>query len=324
MSGASRPEPISGSTLSMGSVEWAMLLLLSVLWGGSFFFVGVAVRDLPTLTIVVLRVGLAAMVLWGAVVLLGRALPRNPDAWIAFLGMGILNNVIPFGLIVWGQQTIASGLASILNATTPLFTVVVAGLLLSDERINGRKLTGVAAGFAGVVVMMGPGALFGLGTDVLAQLACLGGAMSYAFAGVFGRRFKRLAVDPIVVAAGQVTASTLVLAPLALFFDRPWTLPMPPASTWAAIFGLALLSTALAYILYFQILQRAGATNLLLVTFLIPVSAIALGVLVLSEHLSGAEVAGMTLIGMGLLAIDGRVLNIRKRRSAKSHKAIRR
>lgn len=321
METASRPAP---ATLSMGSVEWAMLVALSVLWGGSFFFVGVAVRDLPTLTIVVLRVGLAALVLWGVVAALKRPLPRNPDAWLAFLGMGILNNVIPFGLIVWGQQTIASGLASILNATTPLFTVAVAGLLLADERINGRKVLGIVVGFAGVVVMIGPGAISGLGADLLAQLACLGGAVAYAFAGVFGRRFKRLGVDPIVVAAGQVTASTLVLAPLALVIDRPWALAMPAATTWAAIVGLAVLSTALAYILYFQILQRAGATNLLLVTFLIPVSAIALGSLVLGERLNDPEIVGMALIGLGLLAIDGRVLNICRRRLANPTSAIRR
>ena len=247
---APRSEPTSSATLSMGPVEWAMLFLLSVLWGGSFFFVGVAVRDLPTLTIVVLRVGLAALVLWGAVAALRRPLPRNPRAWVAFLGMGVLNNVVPFGLIVWGQQTIASGLASILNATTPLFTVAVAGVLLCDERINGRKIAGIAAGFAGVVVMIGPGALSGLGTDLLAQIACLGGALSYAFAGVFGRRFKRLGVDPLVVAAGQVTGATLVLVPIALVIERPWALPMPAPSTWAAIVALAVLSTALAYMSY--------------------------------------------------------------------------
>lgn len=305
-----KTDAASGINSSMGPVEWAMLLLLSILWGGSFFFVGVAVHDLPTLTIVMLRVGLAALVLWGVVAVLRLPLPRSPYLWIAFLGMGMLNNVIPFGLIVWGQQTIGSGLASILNATTPLFTVAVAGFLLSDERINGRKIFGIAIGFAGAVVMIGPGALSGLGTDVLAQFACLGGALSYAFAGVFGRRFKRLGVNPIVVAAGQVTGSTFVLAPFALFIDRPWAIPIPPASTWAAIIGLSVFSTAIAYILYFQILQRAGATNLLLVTFLIPVSAITLGVLVLEEHLDRTQVAGMALICAGLLAIDGRVLKI--------------
>ena len=226
-----RSESTPSAALSMGSVERVMLLLLSVLWGGFFFFVGVAVRDLPTLTIVVLRVGLAALVLWGVVAVLRGPVPNDPRAWIAFLGMGVLNNVIPFCLIVWGQQTIGSGLASILNATTPLLTVAAAGFLLSDELINARKIAGIAAGFAGVVVMIGPGALSGLGTDLLAQIACLGGALSYAFAGVFGRRFKRFGVDPIVVAAGQVTGSTLVLAPLALVIERPWALAMPAPST---------------------------------------------------------------------------------------------
>jgi len=306
-------EPAASSTLSMGPIEWAMLLALSVLWGGSFFFVGVAVRDLPTLTLVMLRVGLAALMLWIVVAGLKRSVPRDLRVWGAFFAMGILNNVIPFGLIVWGQQTIASGLASILNATTPLFTVAVAAFLLTDERVNGRKIVGIAAGFAGVAVMIGPSALSGLSTNLLAQLACLGGALSYAFAGVFGRRFKRLGVDPIVVAAGQVTGSTLALAPFAFVIERPWALPMPAPSAWASIIGLAFFSTALAYILYFQILHRAGATNLLLVTFLIPVSAIGLGVLFLGEHLTGPETFGMFLIGAGLIAIDGRLLSIGKR-----------
>lgn len=293
---------------SMGPVEWAMLLALSLLWGGSFFFVGVAVAELPTLTIVVLRVGLAAVALWLIVAALGLEVPREARIWGAFLGMGLLNNAIPFGLIVWGQQSIASGLASILNATTPLFTVVVAGALLSDERLGSLKIAGVVLGLIGVTVTIGLDALAGLGTAVLPQLAILGAAVSYAFAGVYGRRFRAMGVDPVVTAAGQVTGSTLLLAPLALVVDRPWTLPPPGAETWAAMIALAVLSTALAYILYFRILARAGATNLLLVTFLIPVSAIWLGVVFLGEQLSFAHVAGMVLIGAGLAAIDGRLL----------------
>lgn len=296
----------------MGLAEWTMLLTLSVLWGGSFFFVGVAVAELPTLSIVVLRVGLAALTLWAVIALLGRPVPRTPVVWIAFLGMGLLNNVVPYGLIVWGQHTVASSLASILNATTPLFGVVVAGLLLPDERVSVLKLIGVAVGFGGVVVMIGLDALSGLGAGVLAQLAVLGAALSYAFAGVFGRRFKRLGVDPIVTAAGQVTASTALVAPMAILVDRPWTLAMPSAATWSAIAGLAVLSTALAYILYFRILARAGATNLLLVTFLIPVSAILLGSLVLGERLEWTHVFGMALIGLGLAAIDGRLFKRRR------------
>ena len=208
-----------------------------------------------------------------------------PRTWVAFAGMALLNNVLPFVLIVWGQHRIASGLASILNATTPLFTVLVAHWLTSDERLNPLKAAGVMVGFAGAAVMIGPDALAGLASSVLAQLACLGGALSYAFAGVFGRRFRRMGVPPLATAAGQVAASTVLLLPIMLVADRPWTLAMPHPATWGAVLGVGLLSTALGYVLYFRILATAGATNLLLVTFLIPASAILLGVLILGEVL---------------------------------------
>lgn len=298
------PAPINPT---MGVREWAMLLSLSLLWGGSYFFVGVAVTALPPLTIVALRVGLAAIALWGMIALWGVAVPRSARVWIALLGMGVLNNAIPFSLIVWGQTQIASGLASILNATTPLFTVLVAGALLADERITVNKAIGVVVGFAGTVVLIGPDALAGLGTNLLAQLACLAAALSYAFAGTFGRRFRRMGVEPVVTAAGQVTASALILAPLSLWVEQPWTLAPPDAVHWAAIAGLAVLSTALAYVLYFRILASAGATNLLLVTFLVPVSAILLGWLVLGEALEARHFLGLVVIGFGLAAIDGRL-----------------
>jgi drug/metabolite transporter (DMT)-like permease len=294
---------------SMGTREWAMLVALSILWGGSFFFVAVVVSDLPPLTIVTLRVGLAAVTLWIVVAFMGIELPRSLRLWAAFFCMGVINNVIPFSLIVWGQTQIASGLASILNATTPLFTVVVAGFLLADERVTALKFVGVAFGFAGTVLMIGTDALEGLGNDVLAQLAILGAALSYAFAGVYGRRFKAMRVEPIVTAAGQVTASSIVLAPIALLVEQPWTLPMPGAGTWLSIVSLAVLSTAVAYVLYFRILASAGATNLLLVTFLVPVSAILLGSLALGERLELIHFLGMGLIGLGLVAIDGRLLS---------------
>ncbi|WP_420392531.1 DMT family transporter [Acuticoccus sp.] len=295
------------ASLSMAPLDWGLLLTLSVLWGGSFFFTGVAVRELPTLTIVALRVGLAAIVLWAVLAALGRPVPRTRSVWLAFLVMGVLNNVVPFVLFVYGQQTIASALAAILNATTPLFTVVVAGVLLTDERLTAGKLVGVAVGFAGVVLMVGPRALEGLGADGWAQLACLAAALSYACAGVWGRRFRTLKVDPIVVAAGQVTVSAALLVPIALFLDAPWTLPAPSMATGAAIVALAVVSTALAYILYFKILERAGATNVLLVTLLVPASAIVLGTLILGERLGWVHAAGMALIAVGLSAIDGRL-----------------
>jgi drug/metabolite transporter (DMT)-like permease len=309
MAGASagRVEP------RMGAVEWAMLLALSVLWGGSFFFNGVAVRELPSFTIVIARVGIAALALWAALAALRVRMPRAPGLWAAFLGMGLLNNAVPFALFVWGQHHIASGLAAILNATTPLFTVLIAHLLTPDERLTAGKAAGVAVGFAGVVAMLGVDLLGGFGTGLLAQAACLAAAMSYAFAGVFGRRFKRMGVPPLATAAGQATASTLVMLPLALLTDRPWTLPVPGPETWGALVGVGLLSTALAYVLYFRILAAAGATNLLLVTFLIPVSAILLGALVLGERLESKHLIGMALIGAGLAFIDGRLLGVLRR-----------
>lgn len=291
----------------MGPTEWVLLIALSILWGGSFFFVGVAVAELPPFTIVLLRVALAAIALHLALRALGVAMPWNRNAWLAFFGMGLLNNAIPFSLIVWGQTQIASGLASILNATTPLFTVLVAHVLTADERLTRARLAGVLLGIAGVVVMIGPAAMADLGRDVLAQLAVLAAALSYACAGVFGCRFKRMGVAPLATAAGQVSASSLLILPLALMVDRPWTMPVPGVTAFAAILGLALLSTALAYYLFFRILAAAGAVNLLLVTFLIPVSAILLGCLVLGEVLTLAQLAGMALIGAGLAAIDGRL-----------------
>ncbi len=299
---------------AMGRREWAMLLALAALWGGSFFFNAVAVRELPSFTLVWLRVAVAAVTLLGALRLLGQRMPTEGRIWAAFFGMGLLNNVVPFVLIVWGQHHIASGLASILNATTPLFTILAAHLLTPDERLTPLKAAGVAVGFAGAVSMIGPDALGGLGTGVTAQVACLAGALSYAFAGIFGRRFKRMGVAPMATAAGQVCASTLLLLPLMLLVDRPWTLAMPHAATWGAVLGVGLLSTALAYVLYFRILAAAGATNLVLVTFLIPVSAILLGALALGETLLPRHFGGMALIGAGLACIDGRLLRLLFRR----------
>ncbi|WP_084730784.1 DMT family transporter [Microvirga vignae] len=291
---------------TIAASDWALLGLLSVIWGGSFLFVGVAVRELPPLVIVALRVSLAALTLQIVLRAMGMRLPRERRAWAAFFGMGILNNVIPFSLIVWGQSHIASGLASILNATTPLFTVVVAHYLTSDEKLTGSRLGGVIVGFIGVAVMIGSAALTSLNTNVLAQLAVLGAALSYGFSGVFGRRFKTLGIPPLVAAAGQVTASSCILLPVSFIVDRPWTLHMPSMATVLSLLALALVSTAVAYLIFFRLLARAGATNVGLVTFLIPVSAILFGVLLLGETLEVRHMAGMALIAAGLMLIDGR------------------
>ena len=291
---------------------WVMLVVLSILWGTSFIFTELALEDFRPLTIATLRVSGAASALWIYLLIIGAEIPRSLSIWGAFLIMGIVNNAIPFAAIMFAQTLISASLASILNSTAPLFTVVLAGILLSDERITTARIFAVILGFIGVVVMIGPPALLGIGADVLAQCAVLGASVSYAFSAVFARRFKAMGLQPSVLAVGMLTMSSLCLAPVAIFFDRPFTLNAPGISSIAAAAGVALLSTALAYILYFRILAAAGATNLLLVTFLIPVSAILLGVNFLGESLSLSQIVGMFLIGLGLAVMDGRIF---KRRS---------
>jgi drug/metabolite transporter (DMT)-like permease len=292
---------------AMNAQEWGMLLALSLLWGGSFFFNAVAIQQLPTFTVVVCRVALAAAVLICVLPFLHVKMPHNPQVWFAFLGMGILNNVVPFTLIVWGQTHIASGVASILNATTPLFGVLFAHFLTSDEPMTRGRVIGVLAGLLGVTIMIGGDAFRSLGVNIAAQLACLGAAISYAFAGIFGRRFRAMNVAPVATATGQVIASSAILVPAMLLVDHPWTLPIPGVATLGALVGVATLSTALAYILYFRLLATAGATNLLLVTLLIPVSAIVLGLLFLNEKPLPKHFFGMAMIALGLAAIDGRI-----------------
>ncbi|MGB1331007.1 MAG: DMT family transporter [Paracoccaceae bacterium] len=293
--------------MKMDAYDWVMLITLATVWGGSFLFNAILVAELPVITIVAIRVTVAALALWGFVRVTGRKIPTTPQVWGALLILGVLNNAIPFSLIVQGQTQITSGLASILNATTPFFTILVAGFFLTDERFSVLRVLGVVVGFSGVILMVGPEALGSLGADFWAQLCALGAALSYGFASVFGRRFRELKVDPVMVATGQVTMSSLVLWPIALWIDGPQDILGLSFNAAASMFGLAVLCTSFAYILYFRILERAGATNISLVTFLVPISAIILGVLVLGESIFIKEIIGMTLIGLGLAIIDGRL-----------------
>ena len=297
----------TGIKTRMGLVEWSMLVFLSVLWGGSFFFVEIALVEFTPLIIVALRVSIAALLIWIFVLAKGYPLPRSGSIWAAFFGMGLLNNVIPFVLIVWGQTEIASGLASILNAATPIFAVIVAGLMLKDEPITRAKMVGAFLGLVGVTILIGPGAIAGLSSNLIAQLAILTAALSYAFAGVYGRRFTSMGVHPIVAAAGQLLASSVIMVLLVLVFDSPFELDMISVSVWAAVLALAVLSTALAYVVYFHLLETAGATNLLLVALLLPVTAILLGSVILGEQLYVLHFVGMAVIGLGLSVIDGRL-----------------
>ncbi len=295
--------------MRMTSGNWLLLLVLSVLWGGSFFFAAIAVMELPPFTVVFLRTGLAALTL--ALVLKAQHVPWPfaAGAFAAFAVLGLLNNVIPFSLLFWAQTKIPSGLASILNATTPIFSILVAHFALSDERMAVHKAVGIGFGFIGVVVLLGGNVLTGVNIVTLGMIACLGAALSYGCAGVYGRRFKSMKLSATQVAFGQLVATTIIMIPIVAVFDAPWTLPVPGGRTMLAVLALAVASTALAYIVFFKLLSSAGAVNTTLVTLLVPVSAILLGSVILGEELLLRHYAGMALIAVGLIAIDGRVFD---------------
>jgi drug/metabolite transporter (DMT)-like permease len=292
---------------AMTAREWGLLALLSLLWGGSFFLIGVAIKELPPLTLVTLRVGLAAALLWASAPFLGVALPRSAKAVATVAVLGFGNCALPFALIAWGQTHLPSGLASILNAATPLFSVLAAHVLTAEEKLSGLKVFGTVAGLTGVAWLIGPDLLTGAGANLWAELAVLAAALAYALSAIFGRRVRAPGLRPVDVATGQLTAATLYLAPLALVIDRPWTLLAPSAATIAAVLAIAAFSTALAYVVYFRILAGAGATNVLLVTLLVPATSVVLGALFLHERLAGRQFLGFALIALGLAFIDGRL-----------------
>ena len=296
----------------MNRGDWLILGILAVIWGGAFFFIGVAVRHVPPLTYVWLRLTIAAAAMWFYLYVKGQKLGLPRQVWVSILLLALLNNALPFTLFGWGQTHIASGLASILNATTPIWGVVVAHVLTHDERMTPRKIAGVLLGFGGVATMIGPSLLASLGTSALAQLACVTASLSYALAAVWARRFRRMGVSPLSVTTGQLTAGALMMLPLSILVDQPWTHPFPPLTAWGAIAALALFCTAFGYVLYFRLIETSGATNALLVTLLVPPVAIVLGALFLNETLAVQDFLGLGLIALGLAAIDGRVLSLLK------------
>lgn len=294
--------------MRMTTRDWLLIWVLSVLWGGAFFFTAVAVKEVPPLTLVLCRVSIAALVLFVFIKIKGERIPLGWSFLSIFLVMGFFNNLIPFSLLFWAQTTIPSGLASILNATTPIFSIIVAHFLLSDEKMIANKIAGVVLGFAGVAVLFGGDALSGVSVTTLGILACLGAALSYGFATVFGRRFRTLGVTPSISALGQLSATTVMMIPIVVFFDQPWTLTMPSTEALGAIVSLAVASTAVAYLIYFRILESAGAVNAALVTLIIPLTAILLGTVFLDEELATRHYLGMAFILAGLIAIDGRLV----------------
>jgi drug/metabolite transporter (DMT)-like permease len=286
--------------------DWSLIVLLGVIWGGSFFFARIAVAEIPPLTLVMFRVSLAALALQIWLVWRGPSFRLALPLAGSFFALAMINNVIPFSLIFLGQTELGAGLASVLNATTPFWTAILANLLTEDEKLSWHKTLGILLGIVGTAVMIGPGVVAGLGGPIWAKFALIGASISYAFAFLFARRFR--SVPPPVVATGQLTASTIIMIPLVLVLHGPTGLFSASTPVWACVFALALLSTAFAYIVYFRIIASAGATNASLVTLVVPVSAILLGAVFLGERLELFELGGMALIGAGLVTIDGRFL----------------
>jgi drug/metabolite transporter (DMT)-like permease len=305
--------------LSMDMKSTFMLLALAAVWGGSFFFAEIALREVPPLTITLHRVFWAVPILALIVRMKGIVVPRSMRVWRAYLVMGALNNAIPFSLIFWGQTQIESGLASILNGTTAMFGAVVAGMFLADEPLTAKKIVGAALGIVGVVFIMGPGVLTDFNPSNIAQLAIIGAALSYAFASVWGKTTLS-GQPPLMNALGMLIGSTILMIPIVLVFDGLPEITLS-AGVWGALLGVAALSTALAYFLYFAILAKAGAANLMLVTLLIPPFAIGLGVLFLNERMGLEAWIGFAIIAVGFAVTDGRLFSRLSRNSATKSKA---
>ncbi len=296
---------------SISPRAWAELILLSLIWGGSFFSIAIALREIGAFTVVAHRVFWAALLLWVVVVARRLPVPRDPRIWFSFLVMGCLNNAIPFSLMAWGQLHIETGLTSILNAATAVFGVVTAAVFLVDERLTLRKTVGTSLGFAGVVLAIGPDALADFSLRSVAQLAVIAGTISYALAGVWAK-LRLQGLRPEMAAAGMLTASSLIMVPLAAAVDGPYQLALS-LDTWLAIGYFAIISTALAYLLYYRVLEMAGSANLMLVTLLIPPTAIVLGTVFLDETLQPLSYLGFGTLALGLLVLDGRIFRFAQR-----------
>ncbi|MEM2291377.1 MAG: DMT family transporter [Candidatus Korarchaeum sp.] len=288
-----------GRVERMGLREWSLLLILSIIWGSSFLFMGILVKELPPLTITALRLSIAALLL--NLVSAPRRFPFRE-----FLILGMMNNTIPYALILWGQVYVTSSLASILNSTAPFFTSILAHFLTEDERLTRGKVFGVTVGFSGTFIMLGPDALRS-DHDLMGQLMILSGVLCYSYATVFGRRLYGMDLSAEAIASGQLTAAALTALPLALILDDPWALHNISPRAWVSLIGLSVLSTALAYLIFFRILESSGATQVNLVTLLIPITATLLCTTILGEELEDRHLLGMAVILLGLSIVDGRL-----------------
>jgi drug/metabolite transporter (DMT)-like permease len=295
----------------MGKTEWVLLFVLAMIWGGSYFFAKVALNEISPMNLVFLRVILASLALYILIKLLHKKIPKDISIWKSFFVMGLINNIIPFALLFWGQTHINSSLAAIFNCTVPIFTIIIAHIFTSDERISKNKILGIALGFVGVIIMIGADIQEQTNKwAILAMFACVFAAVSYAIATVYGRRFQQFKVEPLVVAFGQVTASSIILLPIIITSSQLLHVTTLSAATLLSVLALGFICTAIAYVIYFRILAKGGATNISLVVLLIPVSAIVLGVIILGEQIKLSYLMGMLIIFAGLIAIDGRLWNL--------------
>ena len=281
------------------------MLVLALIWGGSFLSIRIALDEISPLMSVAHRVTWAMLVLWVVVAVMRIPLPRNPRIWFAFVVMGLLNNVIPFVLMAWGQLHIESGLTSILNAFTAVVGVVMAALFFSDERLTPRKIIGVVLSFFGVSVAIGLENFKNFDLRSLAQLAVIGGTVAYAVAGVWARK-NLVGMPPQLAAAGMLTGATVIMLPLVYFVEGLPTFDLQPR-TLVAIGYYAVIATAAAYLLYYRVLAMAGSGNLMLVTLLVAPIAITLGAVVLGEKLSANAFVGFVILAVGLIILDERV-----------------
>ena len=296
------------TTPKLDGSGWLLIGILAILWGGAFFLIEVGLRSFPPITLVFIRVAFAVPPMWIAMRLMGQHLPTSASAWGLLAVVGALNCALPFTLFFWGQQYLDSGYASILNATTPLWGVITAHFLTSDEKATPARIIGVLTGMAGIIVMVGPEAIKGLSNNLLAQIACVISTIFYSLAAIYGRRLSQTTLTPMAVATGQTVMAAALMIPIVILVDQPWTMATPRLDATLAGLTLALLSTALAYTLYFRLIDRAGASNAQLVAFLMPILAVILGIAFLGETLHQGQIFGAVLIAFGLVIIDGRLL----------------
>lgn len=303
--------PPASRPLRLGAVEWGLIGLQSMLWGSSYFFIALAQSEMPALTITALRTIPASIALVLIVLSLGYRMPATFAEWRLFVLFAAFNSVLPFLLIVWGQARVTGGMAAILNASAPLFGIFLAHLLTHDEKLSWNKLAGIVVGIIGVGILVGYDFAVGSGADVLARLALLAAPLLYVCANIFART-KLGHYPPFVVAMMQMVGAIFVAFPLALVIDRPWTLPMPSWQLLGAIAGMGVFGSALASLCHFTVLQRAGSTNALLVTLIMPLTPIVLGGVFLGDRLTVRDMVGALVIAAALIIIDGRVLRWRR------------